>query len=214
MARGPDFIVTGTRGAGKAPVGDPPAWTDVATQVELDAVASVYAPQIPALVAAHDPRLCKAAGGTDANIMLGARVIVPRTGTLTDFYIWPTVSTGNVDGAVYSTAATRVRLWSSGSVACPAAGGWRSLGNPALAVTAGTQLDFAVANTLGTAAFVNCHDTPALGMGALPTGFFTAPDGASPKVYWYVYSYPAPATLTEASLTAYSYAPFAMARIV
>jgi hypothetical protein len=32
----PNQLATGTPGAGKAPVGNPPAWTDVATQSELD----------------------------------------------------------------------------------------------------------------------------------------------------------------------------------
>ena len=32
----PAQLATGTPGAGKAPVGNPPAWTDIATQAELD----------------------------------------------------------------------------------------------------------------------------------------------------------------------------------
>ena len=36
----PAQLASGTAGAGKAPVGNPPAWTDIATQAELDAVAA------------------------------------------------------------------------------------------------------------------------------------------------------------------------------
>ncbi len=36
----PAQLATGTPGAGKAPVGNPPVWVDVATQAELDAVAA------------------------------------------------------------------------------------------------------------------------------------------------------------------------------
>lgn len=40
-------LASGTPGAGKAPVGDPPVWTDVATQDELNAIAS--RPGIPGM---------------------------------------------------------------------------------------------------------------------------------------------------------------------
>ena len=36
----PSQLASGTPGAGKAPVGNPPAWTDIATQTELDAEAT------------------------------------------------------------------------------------------------------------------------------------------------------------------------------
>ena len=213
MGASPPFIVTGTKAAGAAPVmaaaTGSPAWTDVATQAEFNAIAGIG----PALVAPHDPRLVRTISSIpDVNLVSGVRVIVPRTGTLKELTVYVSVSSGNVDGAVYSTAGTRVRLWSTGSIACPAAG-WQSLGNPDVAVTAGDQLDFSLAANNITATFANCQVLPAIALGALPTAFWVASGGALSKLYWYVYAFPAPATIAEASLSGYSYAPFMMARV-
>lgn len=40
----PEQLASGTPGAGKAPVGNPPAWTDIATQTELDAAVALRFP--------------------------------------------------------------------------------------------------------------------------------------------------------------------------
>ena len=104
---------------------------------------------LPGVAASFDPRHVSDNDGGAANDMIGCRVVVPTTGTLHDLTIYISTSAGNIDVGIYSTAATRARLYSTGSIACPAGGGWRNVGDPALAVTAGDQYDFCVAQSAG-----------------------------------------------------------------
>jgi hypothetical protein len=89
-----------------------------------------------------------AAGSTAAvaNVMRGCRIIVPKAGTISSFFVFMATSSGNIRGSIYDTgqasATVRTRLWDGGSTV--SATNWLNLGNPALSVAAGDQLDFAV----------------------------------------------------------------------
>lgn len=157
----------------------------------------------PSWVFPLDPRAIRATTVPSANNAYGCRVVVPKTGVLNDLSIYIGVSNGNIDLAVYSTAGTRARLWSSGSTPCPAAGAWRNVGDPALAVTVGDELEFAVGTDSLTASFgSNLATSPPAGV-QLPAEFLT-PGGALPKLAWLKTGsmFPLPATIAEAVLAA------------
>lgn len=140
------------------------------------------------------------------------RVVVPKTGNLRDVAVYVGVSSGNVDVGVYSTASTRAKLWSSGSVACPAANGWGIVGDPNLAVTAGQQLDLWLSCDNTTATFGRVFVTNAA-QSTLPTGFWPA-NGAEPKINGQANSvFPLPSTIAEASITNNSYNIALIARV-
>lgn len=135
MVAHPPFIVTGTPGAGKAPVGNPPAWTDVATQAELD----------PALNMAHEgwsgilfpPHIGSDSSRTlQANAGWFARGYTVKSLTVTAivFYV-ASAATANdsVDVGIFSVSAGNlVRVASSGSTA----GLLNSIGRKSVAVSA------------------------------------------------------------------------------
>jgi hypothetical protein len=165
------------------------------------------------LVAPCDPRqVFGVASLAVANRGAGVRVYARKTGTLTDLAVFVGTSSGNIDAGVYSTDATRAKLFSTGSIACPAAG-WAVVGNPNLAVTKGDQLEFFLSCDNITATFAR----NALGgsMSTLPTNFWAAPGGAAPKICTLTASlFPLPASISEASLSATSFCIFIMARVV
>lgn len=136
-----------------------------------------------------------------ANTAYGCRVIIPKTGVLHDLAAYVGVSSGNVDIGVYDTTlTTRNKLYSSGSIACPAANGWRIFADPALYVTAGQHLDLVLVPDNATASFLR-FATGAANAWWLPTGFLTSPLGGIPKWHWSkVTTFPLPATLAESAL--------------
>jgi hypothetical protein len=173
-----------------------------------------YTPQPPALITTVDPKLATGvAAMSSANQARGARVIVPRTGTLHDIAIWIGTASGNIDLAVYdTTATTRNRLWSSGSVACPTAAVWAIVGDPAISVTAGQQLDFVLAIDNTTATFAR------VGAGGnwidLPTAFHVADGGGKPTLSWVRgTSFPLATTLAESGLGVGTTIPLIIARV-
>ena len=172
-----------------------------------------YAPQLPALVAPWDPRMANSLANIGGvNTARGVRVTIPRSGTLVDLAVFVGTSSGNIDVGVYSTAATRARLYSTGSIACPAAGAWAVVGDPNITVYAGQQLDLFLAadNTTATfARFLGAHaDQP-----ALPTDFW-ASDGAAPKLSFQATSVlPLPATIAEASVASTNAEHLIIARV-
>src|SRR5207248_5975874 len=97
---------------------------------------------LPNLASSSDPRLVAGAVAPGANNALGARTVIPSSGVLHDLAVYVNVQSGNLDVGVYDTASPRNRLYHSGSVACPAAGAWQIVGDPALSVVAGQQYDF------------------------------------------------------------------------
>lgn len=151
------------------------------------------------------------------NQMRACRCIVPKAGTLMDLYVNIGTVSGNVKGAVYDTgdalAGSRTALYSGGSVA--AAAGWLKLGDPNIAVTAGQHLDLAVLTdnaTVSIARFAAGLSNPV----TLPTGFYTAAGGATPKLGWFnsVGAFTPPSAITEANANAGTTGlPFLMARV-
>jgi hypothetical protein len=168
---------------------------------------------LPGLVAPYHPAGAGAAGILSLNGGAGCRVVIPRSGTLTDLACLITASSGNLDAGVYDTSATtRNKLYSTGSIASPGTG-WRILGNPGLAVTAGDHLDFVVAtdNTTFAMARASLGD---LNISLLPTNFLPAPLGGKPALGWLAGPiFPLPATIAESALGTRSSIPLIIARI-
>ena len=139
---------------------------------------------LPNIAAPIDPRLMRDQVGLGVGgYILGARLVIPTTGTLHDLAILVTLgSAGTVDAGLYSAAATRSKLWSTGAIACPPNGVWTILGNPSMAVTEGQQLDFALTATAGPG-FVGMS-LNAFAETQLPAGFQMG-QGALAKTGWY-----------------------------
>jgi hypothetical protein len=159
-----------------------------------------FLPGWPNLVSAFHPLMLDTALALPSvNTSLGIRVIVPRSGVLRDLAAFVQVSSGNIDAGVYSTAGTRARLWSTGSIACPTGGQWNILGDPALPVASGQQLDFHLGADNTTATFGG-HSLSFSSVKQLPTVFWAAAGGALPKLASTGPSFPLPATITEANV--------------
>jgi hypothetical protein len=134
-----------------------------------------------------------------ANQARFVRVTIPKTGNLRDLAVFVGGQSGNVDIGVYSTASTRVRLYSSGSVACPAANAWRIIGDPNIAVTQGDLLDFAFACDNASAAFARIAMMSSTYI--FPAGFLTG-GGATPKIAGIMGgAFPLPSTVAEGSIS-------------
>ena len=124
----------------------------------------------------------------------GNRVRIPATGTLRDFAIWVKTSVGNVDVGIYSVESEpRARLWSSGSVACPAANSWGIVGDPQLEVEAGDEYDFILAASSGSAEFGSGVSAGVI----LPAGFLAG--GVTPRQVLITSTdlFPLPATIAD-----------------
>ena len=177
---------------------------------------------LPGLLAPFDPRLISAAGGTGlTNRILAVRVVVPKTGVLHDISVYIGATSGNMIAGVYDTgdalAGSRTLLWSSASTAVGSANNWQVVGDPALSVTAGQQLDLAimadnVTVTFGRALFANGNQAQ------LPANFIPATGGASPKMQWAnnAVSFAMPSAITEAncSISLTGQAPMIIGRVV
>jgi hypothetical protein len=183
-------------------------------EVRLDALEELIASQLPGLVAPYSPALIGSAAVLSANQAYGSRVVVPRTGTLVDLAIYVGATSGNIDVGVYSTGATRAKLYSTGSIACPAANAWSIVGALSLPVTAGDQLDFLLASDNGVASFGRCVQLPNAAAGQLPDAFSKAPGGALPKIAVGMGGmFPLPATIAEGSVAAGIHALCIIARV-
>lgn len=161
-----------------------------------------YSPQWPNLVAppgAVHPIQFSTGAALASLTPRGVRVIVPKSGTLHDVSWFITAQSGNVAAAIYDTgdasAGNRSLLASSGSMVV-AASLWQSW-DPALAVTAGQQLDFCLMADNATAAFARLNGSLA-NANLLPTGFNPVPGGALPKL---IFQIPTVGSLTSWSAT-------------
>lgn len=114
-----------------------------------------------------------------ANTMYAKRMVMPRSGTISDFIILiGGTSSGNVDVGVYSFDGTNYAAqWRKGSTACPAANTWTSMGNPAYAVTKG-QIIFPCI------AFDNATATPARLVALGAAGWHSVTGMTYPKFAW------------------------------
>lgn len=109
-----------------------------------------------------------------------ARAVIPYSGTLHDVNVYIGTASGNAIGGVYSTASSRVRLWAGSSTPITSGASWTSLGDPALTVTGGQQVELGVmfdntVATFGRGTFTNAASAQ------LPSGFLPA-SGATPKL--------------------------------
>lgn len=142
-----------------------------------------------------------------ANRAVISRVIAKKSGFLRDLTIVPSVQSGNIDIGIYDTGDTtttvRTKLWSSGSIACPAALALPIVvtadpGAGVVPIVAGRQYDLALAADNNTAAFYRSAAT----ISWLPAAFQTVPGAALPKLgALAATSFPLPATIAEATLT-------------
>lgn len=91
-----------------------------------------------------------------ANTLRAARVVMPFTGTLFDLSIFVGTASGNIIAGIYSTAATRVSQFNTGSIALAGTNAWQILAfNSTLSTsvsgnqTVGTGSNLNVASTTG-----------------------------------------------------------------
>jgi hypothetical protein len=121
----------------------------------------------------HNPASVSGVG--TANNHVGVVCRVPVTGTLHDVMVGIGTQSGNIAASIYDVASggtTRNRLWSSGSIACPAAG-WAIVGNPALAVTAGQLLTLAVGADNSTVTFARYNNLSSGALAEIPAAYMT-----------------------------------------
>lgn len=140
--------------------------------------------RMPSLVSAVPPQLFTLVQANTATLV-GCRVTVPKSGVLHDISTILSAVAGNVRVGIYDTGdavvGTRTLLYDSGSVAVAVASVWQVIGDPALAVTAGQQLDFAVVTDI---AQVGCTASNANSY-QLPASFWPAAGGVAPVLAWY-----------------------------
>jgi hypothetical protein len=135
-----------------------------------------------------------------ANQCVGARLIVPRSGTLRDLSVFIEQSSGNIEAGILNVAATtRTRLYTTGSIPSPGTN-WRTLGDPQLAVNRGDHLDVYLGVNNAVARFPISVVAADPIMPLLPSGFFPAPLGGQPALAWSANVFPMGATLAEASM--------------
>lgn len=146
------------------------------------------------------------------NNAIGARCVVPKTGKLRDIAVCISTSNGNIDVGVYGTQATnRTRLYSSGSVASPGTG-WRIIADPNIDVTAGDQIDLAIACD-GASFALYKGATNNAAVVDFPAGFFTGGGGLNYLTWVAPSSFPLPSPLAEAGMATSAQAFPIMARI-
>lgn len=144
--------------------------------------------------------LFESSANMNLNVLWGVRVVVPTTGTLHDLAVFPTTQAGNIEVGVMTAASTRALLYTSTAVACPAANAWGIVGDPALSVTAGDNLDFVFRSDTASSTWQR-HVFPVTQMSQLPSGFLPTP-GSSPKLAWtFAAQASIPATVSEANCT-------------
>lgn len=129
------------------------------------------------IVTTFNPTTAAAASALTANGGRGGRVRIPRTATLHDLAIQVGNSSGNVSVSVFDVGAAaagkRTRLWTTGAIACPAAGPLTVVGDPALPVTEGEYLELWLSVDNATATFVRA----AVGAIAFPSSYPAPPGG-------------------------------------
>jgi hypothetical protein len=147
-----------------------------------------YQPQAPGLVVPMltDSTIPNTVANTTSNVIRLVRVVIPRTGTLHDVSVFVGTASGNLIAVVYDTgdalAGSRTLLWQSASTAAAGASVWQVVGDPALAVTAGQQLDLGIMADNGTVTLGKGLAPTAAGAVQLPTSFVPVAGGALPKL--------------------------------
>lgn len=87
-----------------------------------------------------------------SNTLRAARVVMPFTGTLYDLSVFVGTSSGNVIAGIYSTAATRVSQYNTGSIALAGTNTWQVLAfNSTLSTSVSGNQTVGVGGTLNVA---------------------------------------------------------------
>jgi hypothetical protein len=170
----------------------------VAARRALDAEVGFY----PGLVSPIAPQAFDRSSPLNVSgYAFGARVVIPRSGTLRDLAIYLVgVSAGNISAGVYSAEDPRARLYTTGSIACPPAGSWQIVGDPQLPVVAGEQYDLAFSASDGTIDPIS-HAANENAVVLLPASYAGGVE-ALPKLGWYKSAaHPLPTTLAESAIT-------------
>lgn len=186
----------------------------VAGGVSEAAAADIFQPRFGGKLVRlpFDPWVLTSTVAPTVNQINAVRAVMPETGTLSGLWYYSGGTGGNVVGMVFDTGDAdptnhpRTKLWDSGSLAVGSTG-WVSLGNPALAVTRGQQLDLAAMFDNASALFGRTQTTNA-SVAQLPTGTLEVPGAALPKLNWTRAngSMTPPASVTEANcVTGVSY---------
>lgn len=107
------------------------------------------------ILAPLDPRLVSGQVTIGANQGVLARAEAPRSGTLADLALFIITAAGNISVAIYDAATTTLtRLFTTGAIACPAAGGWNVVAaSPGVTVVKGSQYYFLVSTDSSTTGF-------------------------------------------------------------
>lgn len=153
-------------------------------------------------VSAFEVLNCSTAAVGVANSLYGQRFVAHKTGKITALAVYIAVSSGNMDAAIYDCAVTtRARLYSAGSTAVGTVNTWQVF-VPNLAVVEGDHFDVAIAADNATVSFGKDAAPTNVAVGQATTPMLISPQGGGlNKIAWTIAtSFPAPATLTEASL--------------
>lgn len=145
---------------------------------------------------------CPAASVGVANVLYGQRFVAHKSGKITALAAYIAVSSGNMDIAIYDNAVTtRARLYSAGSTAVGTVNTWQVF-VPNLAVLEGDHFDVALSADNATVSWGRDTAPTAVGVQQGTAPMLTSVQGGGlNKLAWSIAaSFPAPATLTEASL--------------
>lgn len=173
-------------------------------------------PLLTNVVAPYNPQLISVAAALVANVMVWTRVTIPYSGVLHDISVPIGTHSGNCILGIFDTSATtRNQLYTSGSVAPGSDNTWYTAPtDPALTVSAGDELDFALVADNATMTFGRCATLVAAALSQMPTGFWPSPLGGSNRIYASkAASFPLPATVSEATLATASAVPCIIARL-
>jgi hypothetical protein len=187
--------------------------------VSVTSASSTGVDRLGGLAANVHPLLVSGFVAPGTNQLYGSRITIPTAGTLRDLSVWIVTSSGNLQVGVYDTgqaaSTTRTRLYQSGSVVMGTGTNWQVVADPALAVTAGQQLDLAVIVDNNTATLGRIPPHLGAAQSQLPTSFW--PTAVTPKLAWVHApgSFILPSTLSEANCAATQIGMFyVMGRVV
>jgi hypothetical protein len=136
-----------------------------------------------------------------ANAGRCTRVVAQGTGTLRELALYVGAQSGNIDIGVYDVASPRARLFSTGSIACPAGAAWRVLADVGIAVAEGDCFDVIVAADNAVASFGRSQPLTTNAAGELPAGVL--PGAGRPILGGTINTvFPLPAAIADAAIAA------------
>jgi len=150
------------------------------------------------------PEDCSSSAAWSAiNQLRGGRVTCRKAGTVKNLYIFVGTASGNISVALYDTkVTTRTQLWTSGAIACPAAG-FQKIGDPNITVDELQQLLAVITVDNTTATFLRKAGGMAGSAGnIIPAVLLPSPEGAAvgDAAMSLATSHPAPGTITESAM--------------